>query len=200
MIKRNLLVMGLAVLLSACGFQLRGTGTNQLTLTELNVTARNAYGETVRELRQVLENSGVKLTASAPYKLVLTNEQESQRAATYSGLGGSVEYELSNVLSYDIKGQNNLQLLDGKIEVHKIYLQDTSNITGSDQEASMVRREMRRDLVQQMVLRLEQLTPERLAELQQVAEQKAQAEAEAIEAARKAEEETPQQSPLELNQ
>lgn len=200
MIKRNLLVMGLAVLLSACGFQLRGTGTNQLTLTELNVTARNAYGETVRELRQVLENSGVKLTASAPYKLVLTNEQESQRAATYSGLGGSVEYELTNVLSYDIKGQNNLQLLDGKIEVHKIYLQDTSNITGSDQEASMVRREMRRDLVQQMVLRLEQLTPERLAELQQVAEQKAQAEAEAIEAARKAEEETPQQSPLELNQ
>ena len=200
MIKRNLLVMGLAVLLSACGFQLRGTGTNQLTLTELNVTARNAYGETVRELRQVLENSGVKLTASAPYKLVLTNEQETQRAATYSGLGGSVEYELTNVLSYDIKGQNNLQLLDGKIEVHKIYLQDTSNITGSDQEASMVRREMRRDLVQQMVLRLEQLTPERLAELQQVAEQKAQAEAEAIEAARKAEEETPQQSPLELNQ
>ena len=200
MIKRNLLVMGLAVLLSACGFQLRGTGTNQLTITELDVSARNAYGETVRELRQVLENSGVKLTASAPYKLVLTNEQESQRAATYSGLGGSVEYELTNVLSYDIKGQNNLQLLDGKIEVHKIYLQDTSNITGSDQEASMVRREMRRDLVQQMVLRLEQLTPERLAELQQVAEQKAQAEAEAIEAARKAEEETPQQSPLELNQ
>lgn len=200
MIKRNLLVMGLAVLLSACGFQLRGTGTNQLTLTELNVSARNAYGETVRELRQVLENSGVKLTASAPYKLVLTNEQESQRAATYSGLGGSVEYELTNVLSYDIKGQNNLQLLDGKIEVHKIYLQDTSNITGSDQEASMVRREMRRDLVQQMVLRLEQLTPERLAELQQVAEQKAQAEADAMEAARKAEEQTPQQSPLELNQ
>ena len=200
MIKRNLLVMGLAVLLSACGFQLRGTGTNQLTLTELNVSARNAYGETVRELRQVLENSGVKLTTSAPYKLVLTNEQETQRAATYSGLGGSVEYELTNVLSYDIKGQNNLQLLDGKIEVHKIYLQDTSNITGSDQEASMVRREMRRDLVQQMVLRLEQLTPERLAELQQVAEQKAQAEADAMEAARKAEEQTPQQSPLELNQ
>ena len=72
MIKRNLLVMGLAVLLSACGFQLRGTGTNQLTITELDVSARNAYGDTVRQLRQVLENSGVKLTANAPYKLILT--------------------------------------------------------------------------------------------------------------------------------
>ena len=91
MIKRNLLVMGLAVLLSACGFQLRGTGTNQLSITELDVTARNAYGETVRQLRQVLENSGVKITDSAPYKLVLTSEQESQRAATYTGVGGTVE-------------------------------------------------------------------------------------------------------------
>ena len=54
MIKRNLLVMGLAVLLSACGFQLRGTGTNELTIKELDVSARNAYGETVVQLRDTL--------------------------------------------------------------------------------------------------------------------------------------------------
>ena len=53
MIKRNLLVMGLAVLLSACGFQLRGTGTNELAIKELDLSARNAYGETVTQLRQV---------------------------------------------------------------------------------------------------------------------------------------------------
>ncbi|ALE90930.1 MULTISPECIES: LPS assembly lipoprotein LptE [Pseudomonas] len=198
MIKRNLLVMGLAVLLSACGFQLRGTGTNQLTITELDLSARNAYGDTVRELRQTLENSGVKISTSAPLKLILTSEEESQRAASYTGTSYSAEYELTNVLKYEIKGQNNLPLLNNKIEVHKIYLQDSSNLTGSGQEAAVIRKEMRRDLVQQMVLRLEQLTPERLAELQKLADEKAQAEAAAIEAARKAQEETPQQSPLEL--
>lgn len=198
MIKRNLLVMGLAVLLSACGFQLRGTGTNQLSITELDVTARNAYGDTVRQLRQVLESSGVKITESAPYKLVLTSEQESQRAATYTGVGGTVEYQLTNVLNYEIEGQNHLSLLSNKIEVHKMYVQDTSNITGSEQEAAMARQEMRREVVQQMVLRLEQLTPEKLAELQTLADERAKAEAAAIEAARKAQEETPQQSPLEL--
>ena len=49
MIKRNLLVMGLAVLLSACGFQLRGTGTNELAIKELDLSARNAYGEVVTQ-------------------------------------------------------------------------------------------------------------------------------------------------------
>ena len=198
MIKRNLLVMGLAVLLSACGFQLRGTGTNQLTITELDVSARNAYGDTVRELRQVLENSGVKLTANAPYKLILTSEKESQRSASYSGNGGTAEYELTNVLNYEVVGHNNLSLLNNKVEVHKVYLQDASNIAGSGQEAVIIRKEMRRDLIQQMVLRLEQLTPAHLEQLQQVADAKAKAEADAIEAARRAQEETPQQSPLEL--
>ena len=198
MIKRNLLVMGLAVLLSACGFQLRGTGTDQLSLTELDVAARNAYGDTVRELRQVLENSGVKLTTNAPYKLILTSEQESQRAVSYAGNGTSVEYELSNVLNYQVQGQNHLPLLNGKVEAHKVYLQDGNNITGSGQEAALAKKEMRRDLVQQMVGRLEQLSPAKLEQLQQAADAKAQATADAIEAARKAQEETPQQSPLEL--
>ena len=44
MIKRNLLVIGLAVMLSACGFQLRGTGSTELSVKEMDVSARNAYG------------------------------------------------------------------------------------------------------------------------------------------------------------
>ena len=87
MIKRNLLVMGLAVLLSACGFQLRGTGTTELAIKELDLSARNAYGETVRQLRQVLESSGVKVSTGAPYKLILTDEQDSQRILSYAGAG-----------------------------------------------------------------------------------------------------------------
>ncbi|KQB53725.1 hypothetical protein AQS70_09430 [Pseudomonas endophytica] len=198
MIKRNLLVMGLAVLLSACGFQLRGTGVNQMTIPELGVSARNAYGDTVRELRQALEQSGVKVTDNAPYKIFLSREQEDQRSASYTGTGSTAEYELSKVLTYQIIGENNLTLLENKLEVHKFYQQNTGNIAGSTQEATMVRKEMTRDLVQQVMLRLEQLTPARLAELQAVADEKARAEAEALEAQRRAEAETPQQSPLEL--
>ncbi|MBO1540509.1 LPS assembly lipoprotein LptE [Pseudomonas sp. OA65] len=198
MIKRNLLVVGLAVLLSACGFQLRGTGTTELAIKELDLSARDAYGDTVKMLRDSLENSGVKVYAGAPYKLVLTREQQSQRSLSYAGAGSSAEYELNNVLSYEIRGQNGLLLLDDKLQMQKVYLHDGNNITGSDQESSEVRDEMRRDLVQRMMLRLQQLSPAQLDELQQTADAKAKAEAEALEAARKAEAETPQQSPMQI--
>ncbi|WP_248917562.1 LPS assembly lipoprotein LptE [Pseudomonas entomophila] len=198
MIKRNLLVMGLAVLLSACGFQLRGTGTTELTIKELDLSARNAYGDTVKQLRTTLQNSGVKVYSGAPYKLVLTNEQETQRAATYTGGSRSAEYELTTVLNYAIEGQNDSVLLEDKLQVQKYYVYDGNNITGSGQEATQVRNEIRRDLVQGMMVRLQQLTPTRLDDLQRKADERAQAEARALQEAQRIQDETPQQSPLEV--
>ncbi|MHC8357303.1 LPS-assembly lipoprotein LptE [Pseudomonas sp. LB3P81] len=200
MIKRNLLVMGLAVLLSACGFQLRGTGTTELAIKELDLSARNAYGETVTQLRQVLESSGVKVYSGAPYKLVLTDEQDSQRILSYAGAGRTGEYQVTTVLNYDIRGQSNLPLLSDKLEVSKVFIHDGNNLVGSDQEANDARREMRRELVQRMMLRLQQFTPAQLDQLQQTADAKAKAEAAALKAAQKAEAETPRQSPIEIPQ
>ncbi|WP_349975239.1 LPS assembly lipoprotein LptE [Pseudomonas sp. WHRI 8519] len=198
MIKRNLLVLGLAIMLSACGFQLRGTGTSELSVKEMDVSARDAYGPTVTQLRDVLERSGVNVHTGAPYRLVLTNEQQTQRAASYASSNQSAEYELTTVLSYSILGLNNLELMSDKLEVRKIYVRDGGNITGSDQEASIAREEMRRDLVNAMVVRLQMLTPTQLDQLQRDADERARAEAAALEAARSQQAETPQQSPLEI--
>ncbi|MNR38322.1 LPS-assembly lipoprotein LptE [compost metagenome] len=102
------------------------------------------------------------------------------------------------MLSYDIRGQGNLPLLSDKLEVQKVFIHDGNNLVGSDQEASDARKEMRRELVQRMMLRLQQFTPAQLDQLQQTAEAKAKAEAAALEAAQKAEANTPRQSPIEL--
>eukprot|EP01034_Spumella_vulgaris_P017718 gene17718-22591_t len=159
MIKRNLLVMGLAVLLSACGFQLRGTGTTELAIKELDVSARNSYGETVTQLRQTLENSGVKVYNGAAYKLVLIDEKETQRNLSYASAGRSSDIELSSVLMFQIQGHDQLPLISDKLQVQKVVTHDGNNLVGSDTEVNQVRNEMRRDLVQRMVLRLQMISP-----------------------------------------
>ncbi|MNJ01649.1 hypothetical protein D3C73_1613410 [compost metagenome] len=57
---------------------------------------------------------------------------------------------------------------------------------------------MRRELVQSMMSRLQNLSPSQLDELQRKADERAKAEAAALEAARSQQAETPQQSPLEI--
>ncbi len=198
MIKRNLLVIGLAVLLSACGFQLRGTGSNQLSIKELDVSARDSYGKTVVQLRQVLESSGVHLYTGAPYKLIITQEQEDQRSVSSSGSSRSVEYELTNTLTYQIRGMQDRQLLEKKVELQKTYVHDGNNLIGSDMQAVQVRNEMRNDLIQKLMSQLQQLTPSQLDELQAKADAVAKAEADALEAAQRIRDETPQQSPIDI--
>ena len=198
MLKRNLLVIGLATLISACGFQLRGTNDVQFALSELDVSARNAYGETVKQVRDVLQNNGVRVYPGAPYRLILSNEQESRRAASFTSSARTAEYELSKTLEYEIRGSKNLLLLSDKVEAQSYYNQDGNNLIGGDQEAAQVRQEMDRDMVQQLALRLQQITPAQLDQLQQTAEAKAQAEAQALEAARQQQAAQPQQSPIQL--
>ncbi|WP_342308443.1 LPS assembly lipoprotein LptE [Pseudomonas fluorescens] len=198
MIKRNLLVMGLAMLLSACGFQLRGTGTNELAIKELDVSARDAYGNTVTQLRQVLENSGVHVYTGAPYKLVLINEKETQRNLSYASAGRASDIELSSELNFEIQGREHLPLMGDKVQVQKIVSHDGNNLVGSDSESIQVRKEMRRELVQRMVVRLQMLTPQQLDTLQQNADNKAKADADALKAAQEYENNTPKQSPVEV--
>ncbi|WP_298184158.1 LPS assembly lipoprotein LptE [uncultured Pseudomonas sp.] len=198
MIKRNLLVIGLATLLSACGFQLRGTGDVQFALKELDVSARNAYGDTVNQLREVLQNNDVRVYPGAPYRLVLSNEQENRRAASFTSSARTAEYELNKTLEYEIRGSKDLLLLSDKVEAQSFYTQDSNNLIGGDQEAAQIRQEMNRELIQQLVLRLQQINPQQLDQLQQTAEVKAKAEADALEAARQQQAAQPQQSPIQL--
>ncbi|MGY4532977.1 LPS-assembly lipoprotein [Pseudomonas sp. TE3786] len=198
MIKRNLLVIGLATLLSACGFQLRGTGDMAFALTELNLTARDAYGAVVKDLRQTLVNSGVNVHAGAPYTVVLTSETSNNRTVSYTGSARSAEYETTLQVTYELRGNNDTVLLSNVVEVQNTYVNDENNLIGSEQESQQMSEELRRHLVNQLAQRLQLITPTQLDQLQAAADAKAQAEADAIEAARKAEAAKPQQSPLQL--
>ena len=196
--KRNLVVLGLTLLLSACGFQLRGTGDVEFGLKEIDLQARNSYGETVQQLEALLESNDVRVYPGAKYSLNLAREQTRQRTASYTSSARSAEYELTSTLDYEFRGPQNLLLLEDSIEVQKVYVHDSNNLIGSSQEGDQLRQEMRRELLQQLALRIQRITPAQLDRLQQEAEAKARAEAEAVEAARRAQDAQPQQSPIQL--
>jgi len=198
MIKRNLMVIGLATLLSACGFQLRGSGDMAFGLSELNLTARDAYGPLVKDLRQTLLNSGVNVHPGAQYTVDLVSESRKDRTVSYTGTARSAEYETKLEVAYELRGAKNTLLLTNTVDAQNTYVNDENNLIGSEQEAKQLDKELRASVVNQLAQRLRLITPTQLEQLQAAADAKAQAEADAIEAARKAQAETPQQSPLQL--
>jgi LPS-assembly lipoprotein len=140
----------------------------------------------------------VHVYTGATYKLFLANEKETQRNLSYASAGRASDVELSTVLSFEIQGRDHLPLMNDDIQVQKIVSHDGNNLVGSDSEIIQVRKEMRRELVQRMVLRLSLLTPQQLETLQQRADDKAKADADALKAAKEYEDNTPKQSPVEV--
>lgn len=197
MVKRNLMVVGLALLMSGCGFQLRGTGDADFALSEINLQARDIRGQTVQQLRELLQSNDVQVHSGARYSLNLANEQTRQRTASYTSSARSAEYELTSTLDYEFRGPQNTVLLQDSVEVQRVYVHDSNNLIGSSQEGDQLRQEMRRELIQQLVMRVQRVSQAQLDELQETAEARARAEAEAIEAQQRMLDSQPQQSPIE---
>jgi len=199
MIKRNLLLLGLSTLISACGFQLRGTGDIQFSLDELGLTARNAYGETVQLTRKGLESNGVKISDNAPYTLSLAREKQHSRTVSFTSNAQGAETEITNTLDYVILGKNKQPLLSNQLEVQRTYITDSNNIAGASESRIQLSGEMTAEMVQQLLARIQMITPQQLDALQATADANAKAAAEAEEAARKADEELQQQTaPIQL--
>ena len=199
MLKRSITVLGLAFLMTACGFHLRGTGTTQMALNELNFTARDALSPLGKMVKESLVNNKVQVSSSAPFTLYVGPEETTQRTASFTAGTRSAEYTLTTAVSYELRSGKLPTLLQDRIEVQRTYAHNQNNVTGSGQEASLLREEMRRDLVMQLMMRLQAVTPTQLEALKEQAQRKAQAEADAREAAIRAQQfDEPQQSPISL--
>lgn len=160
-------LLGASLLLSACGFQLRGTGVDSLQLDELHLSAQDSHSQTRQQLLDALRSKGVTVRSSAPYQLQLLAEPEYRRALNRSGRSSAAEYQLQHQLIYQITDAAGRTLLGPEtLSTQRSYVSDRDNLVGSSEEEALLRREMRLELTRQLMLRLSHISASDLAERQ----------------------------------
>ncbi len=165
-------LLSAGLLLSSCGFHLRGTGVDSVQLEQLNVSARNSYGPFYQSVLEALQANGVDVRSSAPYHLELIDEQTSQRAATYSNRSTPAEYELTSQLTFQISDRLGRPLIGPEtLEVQRILVNDKDNLIGTSEEQQLLRKEMREDLTRQLMFRLSSITTNELIIREQALDQ-----------------------------
>lgn len=123
-------------------------------------------------MRNQLENSRVKVSSGAPYHLILTREDSQRRSASYTGAGRSAEIELTNTLDYEIRGANNLLLLQNQQEVPASTPRTRATSVAPSRKAVQQTVELRQRLVRNLLQHLQMITPQQLEQLQQAAQAK----------------------------
>lgn len=162
------MLIALSLALSGCGFHLRGTGVDNVQLEELQLSARNSYGQLYRNIRQALQIDGVEITQTAPYHLQLLEEREDKTAVSYTSRATPAEFELETNLTFQISDERGRALVGpATLKSQRLFVNDSDNLTGTSEEEDLLRREMRNDLTRQLLFRLSSLSESKLSAREQ---------------------------------
>jgi LPS-assembly lipoprotein len=152
--------------LAGCGFELRGARGAVLApeLAALRVTAAGALSHppVLIEVREALRtHGGVRVVeeAGTPTLTLLEETIESELLAT-DGSGRATDHLLNYRLSFALSDAGGREWLAPQaIRLQREFRLDRLNVLAKDREEDLLRREMRRDAVEQLLRRLAAFAP-----------------------------------------
>ncbi len=148
------LLLATTLLLSACGFHLRGQYSMAPELKVISLSVPKDATLLSQELKRMLELSGVQ-TGDGSYELVVTHENVVQQSAIFNPQIQVQNVHVIYTLEYFLRSKDGRQRFDGSPIVEQNDYQTSPNlITGASSEADQLVADMRRDAVQQLGHRL----------------------------------------------
>ena len=151
----SLLILGLCSLV-ACGFQLRGM-QYELEIEEVYLSGSNTRSELLEEITENFRDRGIAISASnesVPSLHIVSEDIHRRPIATGADISVS-EYELRMEVVFQIMSDEGKVLIPpSTLFLERIYSFDRSSLVGSSEEENIVVQEMRRDLANQLLLRL----------------------------------------------
>jgi len=158
---RNLLLLTV-LLLTACGFHLRGQAG--MPFGKLYLDAANPDTPFIADLRRNLETSKVTLVNTAEQADVVLNivsEIPEKQILTLGGSGRVNEFQLRyrvSLRAYDLKGQDWIPAEE--MVLRRDYVYDDTKVLAKEAEEVLLYQNMRSDMVQQIVRRLSHAKPQ----------------------------------------
>lgn len=157
-----LLTVAVALLtLSGCGWQLRGSGMIPEGLKSLYVVSRDPNSNLVRDLSRALESADVEVPDSpegADYSLIILKEKSLVRVASVNEAARTSEQALIEEVQFIVNDAAGLTVIpEAKVTTERVFEYDENNVLATQDERDLIRTEMRRDIINQMLNHLRQL-------------------------------------------
>ena len=147
------LCLSLCLGLGACGFHLRGQVGMPQALQQMALEVPALSNALEKEIKRNLESSGVEVFSGAATILRISNENTQKRTASISSNARAGEYALDYSFHYELIIDEQQQRAN-TLKISRSYVFDLNNLSAMSQEESLLKSEMRRDLVQRLLREL----------------------------------------------
>jgi LPS-assembly lipoprotein len=153
---RGLIILLFAGLLSACGFQLRGSYSLPWDTLFITVPATNElHAQIKRGIESATKTRIVDDPKDAQATLAIVRNDQLKNILSLSGSGRVREFQLIRTFVYRIVDAKGVELQPpAQIVLQREMTFDDARILAKEQEELMIWREMQTDMVQQLLRRL----------------------------------------------
>ncbi len=152
------LVVGFVVLLSACGFKLRGSVDLPPVLQDVYIESANPFTGMARAMRIELQTAGANVLEdkdSATAILVIHHERSENRVLSVGSTGRATEYELYNEVGFSLRDREGKQLVKPQtLRQTGNLVFDENEVLGKISEAEGIHRQIRANLARQAIMRI----------------------------------------------
>jgi LPS-assembly lipoprotein len=151
-------------MLTACGFQLRGSGANgsSLPFNSIHVAASES-SNFANTLKRYIAASGTEVTSdpkAAEAIVEVLSERQDKSILSRNSQGRVREYTLQYTLQFRVKDNKNAELLPvSEISLRRTISFNESAVLAKESEETMLYRDMQNDMVQQVVRRMAAIKP-----------------------------------------
>ena len=149
---KELSILGLILIISACGFQLRGD--IQANFDSISISGgTSSFNKT---LQRKFKQSGITISsASKAEKIVeIIKNNFTKTILTLTGTGAVSEYQLDYEVIYRFKNKDGLWNLPVTIEATRTYTYDDANILAKDEEEKRLVSGMEDQLIKTMATQI----------------------------------------------
>lgn len=155
--RRVLLAVVLSVVLTGCGFHLRGQAALQFQSIYLETNGPSSFADDlVRTLRSSNGARIVENPKDAQVILQILSEARERAILSLSGSGRVREITLRYRVNYRVAGQNNQEYIpSSEIVLRRDLSYNDTDVIAKEQEEGLLYRDMQNDAVQQLLRRLQ---------------------------------------------
>ncbi|MBL3555010.1 MULTISPECIES: LPS assembly lipoprotein LptE [Marinobacter] len=172
---RPMVAAALSLLVTGCGFQLRGAPPVSSALQPLAVDcAENVPGQLCDAVREQLELGRIDLKPAeeADFVLKIGNFRQERRASAITLRAAAAEYTLRHTVDIEVITSDNIPLIEPTdLNSSETYRYDESNVLAKQREEEALREQLHNRLAQQIIFRLAPITEDRIERLRREADQ-----------------------------
>ena len=149
---KKLSILGLILIISACGFQLRG----DINANFDSISISGGTSSFNKTLQRKFRQAGITITsASDSEKIVeIIKNNFTKTILTLTGTGAVSEYQLDYIVTYRFKSKDGSWNLPVTIETSRTYTYDDSDILAKDEEEKRLVSGMEDQLIKTMATQI----------------------------------------------